>query len=163
MPDKANFHRTCQLVVIRPYVPHIRLANGNQRAEQRRTRAYHFPLSTAPSWVAGNRPEPEMPCWKPRIEAAVAALPGDEFFYVLTEMGWPEALPVLALGTPEQVQTVMDMGIWDRDQVDDQKMGAWLEAMVEAARRLGPGPSASTQSFSPDDSSQRAHLQPGFG
>lgn len=63
---------------------------------------------------------------------AIRALPGDEFFYVLHELGFPDAIEVLQHGTPEQVRTALDFALWDRDQLSVDRADEWLGAMVEA-------------------------------
>src|SRR6185369_9124165 len=44
----------------------------------------------------------------PHPERAIQTLPPDEFFYVLAETGFPDALEILQYGTPEQVQGALD-------------------------------------------------------
>ncbi len=68
----------------------------------------------------------------PDPPAAIRALPPDEFFYVVHELGFPEAVDILVHGTAEQVQTVLDFSIWDRDRVDLDKSDDWLAALAEA-------------------------------
>jgi len=68
----------------------------------------------------------------PDPQAAIRALPPDEFYYVIHELGFPEAMEVLVHGTPEQVQTVLDFSLWDRDRVALEKSDEWLAALVEA-------------------------------
>lgn len=68
----------------------------------------------------------------PDPEAAVRALPVDEFYYLIAERGLPEAQDLLVLGSPEQVQMILDMEIWDRDRITPAKLSTWLAAMVEA-------------------------------
>jgi hypothetical protein len=63
---------------------------------------------------------------------AIRALPGDEFYYVIHELGFPDATDILAHGTPEQVQAALDFALWDRDQLDLAATESWLEAMVSA-------------------------------
>jgi hypothetical protein len=63
---------------------------------------------------------------------AVRALPGDEFYYVIHEMGFPEAAEILQYGTPEQVQTALDFAIWDKDLVDVERLDEWLSYLVDA-------------------------------
>jgi hypothetical protein len=63
---------------------------------------------------------------------AIRALPADEFFYVIHELGFPEAMEVLVHGTAEQVQTVLDFSIWEQDRVALDKSDDWLAALVEA-------------------------------
>jgi hypothetical protein len=68
----------------------------------------------------------------PDPEAAIRALPPDEFYYVIHELGFPEAMEVLVHGTADQVQTVLDFSVWDRDRVTMEKADEWLAALVEA-------------------------------
>ena len=65
-------------------------------------------------------------------QAAVRALPVDEFYYLVAERGLPEAQDLLVLGSPEQVQMILDMEIWDRDRITPAKLSIWLAALVEA-------------------------------
>ena len=64
--------------------------------------------------------------------AAIRALPADEFFYLIHEIGFPDAMDILAHGTAEQVQTVLDFSIWEKDQVSLERAQDWLAALVEA-------------------------------
>ncbi len=68
----------------------------------------------------------------PDPQAAIRALPPDEFYYVIHELGFPEAMEILVQGTAEQVQTVLDFSVWDRDRVALEKSDEWLAALVEA-------------------------------
>jgi hypothetical protein len=63
---------------------------------------------------------------------AIRALPGDEFYYVLHELGFPEASEILQHGTAEQVQAALDFALWDRDQLAPDRVDEWLTYMVEA-------------------------------
>lgn len=74
----------------------------------------------------------------PDPAAAIQALPPDEFYYVLHETGFPEAMEVLVHGTAEQIQTVLDFSVWERDRVSLDKSNDWLAALVEAPpQKLG--------------------------
>ena len=64
--------------------------------------------------------------------ATIAALPPDEFFYVIHELGFPDAMEILVHGTPEQIQAVLDFSLWDRDRVAMTPADEWLAALVEA-------------------------------
>jgi hypothetical protein len=73
------------------------------------------------------------------LEAAVHALPPDEFYYVIHEVGFPDALDILHQGTSEQVKIALDFALWDRDQLAPAQVSEWLGAMVEAPyETLGP-------------------------
>ena len=63
---------------------------------------------------------------------AIRALSPDEFFYVLHELGFPEALEVMVHGTAEQVQGALDLAIWDRDQISVDRSNEWVTAMAQA-------------------------------
>src|SRR4051794_9428487 len=61
------------------------------------------------------------------VEAAVRALPGDELYYVLHELGHEDAAPLLAAATSEQLQVVLDFAVWQRDRIDPDGLAEWLE------------------------------------
>jgi len=64
--------------------------------------------------------------------SAIRALPPDEFFFVLHELGFPDALDILVHGTAEQVQGALDLALWDRDRISTERTDEWLAAMAEA-------------------------------
>ena len=97
-----------------------------------RTISSRFP-AIAPGWRAASaRAAPTSSSTRRTRDAAIRALPPDEFYYVIHELGFPEAMEVLVHGTAEQVQTVLDFSIWDRDRVALDKSDDWLAALVEA-------------------------------
>jgi hypothetical protein len=67
----------------------------------------------------------------PDPEAAIRALPPDEFHYVIHELGFPEAMDVFVHGTAEQIQTVLDFSLWEHDRVAMEKADDWLSLLVE--------------------------------
>src|SRR6516165_9958369 len=74
----------------------------------------------------------------PELGPAVRALPGDELYYVLHEVGLREGAELLAEATAEQLQVVLDFAIWERDRIDDEALTEWLEAMAGApVERIG--------------------------
>jgi Family of unknown function (DUF6178) len=68
----------------------------------------------------------------PHPERAIQTLPPDEFFYVLAETGFPDALEILQYGTPEQVQGALDFVLWDRDTISSERLDEWLGQLVQA-------------------------------
>jgi hypothetical protein len=66
------------------------------------------------------------------LRAAVRALPGDELYYVIHEVGLRDAGDILAEATPEQLQMVLDFALWERDQVEPEALADWAEAMAAA-------------------------------
>jgi hypothetical protein len=74
----------------------------------------------------------------PDLEAAVRALPGDELYYVLHEIGLAEGAEILASATSQQLAVVLDFGIWERDQLNPAAYGEWLTAIASAPfERIG--------------------------
>jgi hypothetical protein len=67
----------------------------------------------------------------PDPERAIRALPGDEFYYVIHEIGLNDAGDILALARAEQVQAALDFALWERDQILPERLGEWLEAIAE--------------------------------
>ena len=68
----------------------------------------------------------------PHPERAIQTLPPDEFFYVLVETGFPDALEILQYGTPQQVQGALDFVLWDRDRISSERLDEWLHQLVQA-------------------------------
>lgn len=69
---------------------------------------------------------------KPDPARAIRALPPDEFFYVISEIGAGDAIHVLSHGTPEQIQAVLDFALWDRDQISLERLDEWMGALAGA-------------------------------
>jgi hypothetical protein len=67
------------------------------------------------------------------VESAVRALPGDELYYVLHELGHEDASPILAAATAEQLQIVFDFALWQRDRIVPDALAEWAEAMAHAS------------------------------
>lgn len=67
------------------------------------------------------------------VDAAVRALPGDELYYVLHELGHQDAGPLLSAATAEQLQVVLDFALWQRDRIAPDTLADWVEAMAHAS------------------------------
>ena len=65
-------------------------------------------------------------------ESAVRALPPDELYYVLHELGHEASGPLLAAATAEQLQVVLDFAVWSRDRIVPGALAEWVEAMAHA-------------------------------
>src|SRR4029078_11062424 len=66
------------------------------------------------------------------VEAAVRALPGDELYYVLHELGHQDAGALRAAATADQLQVVLDFALWQRDRIAPDTLADWVEAMAHA-------------------------------
>jgi hypothetical protein len=69
--------------------------------------------------------------------ARVAALPVQDLYFLIKEVGLADAGEVLALATSEQVQGFLDLDAWDRDRLDEQEVVPWLDALLEARAEDG--------------------------
>ncbi len=75
---------------------------------------------------------------EPDAAALVPRLPVQELYYAIKEVGLADATELVALATPEQVQGFVDLDAWERDHLDEQRVGAWIEALAEAGyEKLG--------------------------
>ena len=68
----------------------------------------------------------------PKPMRAVRALPDAEFYLTVRDIGPGEALPLLALASPEQTLHLMDLESWRIDRFDPDRSGAWIALLVEA-------------------------------
>jgi len=58
-----------------------------------------------------------------------------DFFWLIKKIGADDSLPLLSLATDDQWQHLLDMEIWDRDHLDEEKAMAWLKRLYEADRQ----------------------------
>jgi hypothetical protein len=70
----------------------------------------------------------------PDADFAVPELPVQILHEAITEIGLADAGALLELATPEQVQGLLDLDVWQRDKVSDDRTLEWLSALGE----LGP-------------------------
>ncbi|HOI75834.1 MAG TPA: DUF6178 family protein [Syntrophales bacterium] len=68
----------------------------------------------------------------PQPKNLVRELSDDDFFWVIKRIGTEDSLPVLALATENQVQYILDLEIWRKDQIDPGKALIWLNRLAEA-------------------------------
>jgi hypothetical protein len=66
-------------------------------------------------------------------EAVVAALPVQDFFFFVKELGPDDAVPLLALGQVEQLVHLFDLEWWDKDSVQPARALQWLERLASAS------------------------------
>ncbi len=88
-------------------------------------------------WLAQSAPPAEILeqlLERPDVGRLVRATPAQPLFLFVRSLGLQEALDVLSLCSPEQVQAFVDMDGWDRDQASLDRVLPWLLALGE----LGP-------------------------
>ena len=65
----------------------------------------------------------------------VEELPPGDLFWVIKKIGSDDCHPLLELASPEQWQYLLDMEIWDRDEVNAGEALAWLRRLFESDSR----------------------------
>ena len=66
------------------------------------------------------------------VMRVVRSLPAQDLFLTLKEVGASEALEIVELLHPRQVQTFMDLDGWRKDRSDGESVGEWLELLYAA-------------------------------
>src|SRR5262245_41668786 len=69
---------------------------------------------------------------EPDAERLVPRLPVQELYYAIKEVGLADAHDLVALASPDQLQGFLDLDVWQKDALDDQKMEPWIELLLEA-------------------------------
>jgi len=66
--------------------------------------------------------------------AVVESFPAGDFYWIVKKVGADDCLPLLELATPDQWQHLLDLEIWDRDEINPAETLAWLKRLFEADR-----------------------------
>jgi hypothetical protein len=62
----------------------------------------------------------------------IEELPSGDFFWLVKKIGSDESHPLLELATPDQWQYLLDLEIWDRDEINAGETLSWLQRLFEA-------------------------------
>ena len=62
----------------------------------------------------------------------VEDLPAGDLYWVVKKVGADDCLPLLELATPDQWQYLLDLEVWDRDEINPAEALAWLKRLFEA-------------------------------
>ena len=68
----------------------------------------------------------------PQPAALVHSFPEADLHFLLHDIGLDNALPLLALASNRQWEYLMDMEIWNRDQLNIQSTTSWLQLLLQA-------------------------------
>ncbi len=66
----------------------------------------------------------------------VQSMPSEELFWTIKATGPQDALQILSLATPGQIQLMLDLDWWRKDRLRPEKILAWLVLMFEASEDL---------------------------
>ncbi|HWE26818.1 MAG TPA: DUF6178 family protein [Polyangia bacterium] len=69
---------------------------------------------------------------EPDAAKLVPTLPVQELYYAIKEVGLADAAELVALATADQVQGFVDLDVWERDHLDEQRLNAWIETLADA-------------------------------
>jgi hypothetical protein len=59
----------------------------------------------------------------------VAQIPETDLFLTIKELGIRECVELISLATPEQIIHLLDLDLWKKDQLDQEKTIVWLETL----------------------------------
>ena len=65
-------------------------------------------------------------------EEIIQQLPDLEVFLTIKEVGEKDCLELISLTAPEQIQFMLDLDLWKRDQLDPEKVLDWMEILIES-------------------------------
>lgn len=68
----------------------------------------------------------------PRARELVRALPEQQFYWILTEVGMTDAVEFWELASPQQRMFILDMELWDSWNFSEAKSHQWLDHLLEA-------------------------------
>jgi hypothetical protein len=75
---------------------------------------------------------------EPDAAKLVPQLPVQELYYAIKEVGLADAEELVALASPLQVRGFIDLDVWERDALDERRLNAWIETLVDAGpEKLG--------------------------
>lgn len=61
----------------------------------------------------------------------VRAMPEEEFYFTVKEIGERDALTLLELASPKQIAFCLDLEVWKKDRLRPQDMLKWLEILMD--------------------------------
>ena len=68
-------------------------------------------------------------------EELIQSFPEQEIFLTIKEVGEKDCLELISLTTPEQLQYLLDIEFWKRDQIDPEKVLHWMEILLESGEK----------------------------
>lgn len=73
----------------------------------------------------------------PDPKAFVRRLPAEDLYFAIKEIGLHDSAEIVALASPEQFQTFLDLDVWEGYQPDPDRILAWMQLVVEGATSAG--------------------------
>ena len=97
-----------------------------------------LPLPRQAELAAGLPPNArlELLLHSPTPMRLVRALPDGELYLAIREVGPTDALPLVALASTPQLQHLVDLESWRRDEFDPERSGGWIALLLEAGEEV---------------------------
>lgn len=73
-----------------------------------------------------------------RSMAIVRNMPPQELFWTIKAIGPADALDIISMASPEQIQFMFDLDCWSKDRLVPEKVLAWLILLLEAGETVVP-------------------------
>jgi hypothetical protein len=68
----------------------------------------------------------------PQPAALVHSFPEADLHFLIHDIGAQEALPIIALASNRQWEYLLDMEVWNKDQLDYQQTATWIQLLLKA-------------------------------
>ncbi len=68
----------------------------------------------------------------PQPAALVHSFPEEDLYFLIHDVGTKDSLPLISLASNRQWQYIMDMEVWDRDRINLESTGKWLNLLDQA-------------------------------
>jgi len=68
----------------------------------------------------------------PQPAALVHSFPEQDFYFLIHEIGPEDSLPILSLASNRQWEHIIDLEVWQKDQINVQSVSRWLNLLLEA-------------------------------
>jgi hypothetical protein len=67
----------------------------------------------------------------PQPAALVHSFPEADLHFLIHDIGAQEALPIIALASNRQWEYLLDMEVWNKDQLDYQQTATWIQLLLQ--------------------------------
>ena len=68
----------------------------------------------------------------PQPAALVHSMPEEDLYFLISDIGPADALPLLTLASDRQISHILDREIWDADQIDHARLLNWMMLLFQA-------------------------------
>jgi len=72
----------------------------------------------------------------PSALSLVQAMPAQDLFFAIKQVGISDCIELLGLCHPRQVQTFLDLDGWNKDRIDIERVEPWLDALMASTPEI---------------------------